>query len=177
MKLRKAPATAYALLDPDNLRSTDAQMRAMQFIMTATDSDDPLVSRIRARMQMVTMHRQILTQLTAAFLTRASGRSPALTGLERTQLCSEAWNLMNASTVFVQDFVASVEIPQGEAEEICAALDGHDEPEPRVQFGVAEDDDGPGPDAMPDLLSVRPRFDAVGALVTLGELVTANPEE
>jgi hypothetical protein len=168
MKARKAPEP---LLDPNNLRATDQQMRAMQFIMTATEMDDPLVSRIRARRQMVTMHRQILTQLTAAFLTRASGRSPALTGLERTQLCSEAWNLMNASTVFVQDFVASVEIPHSEAEEICAALDGHDEPEPRVQVGVAEDDDPAGPDAMPEILSARRRFNAVG------ELVTANPEE
>jgi hypothetical protein len=40
-----------------------------------------------------------------------------------------------------------------------------------VQVGVAEDDDPAGPDAMPEILSARRRFNAVG------ELVTANPEE
>ena len=159
------PKEPNTLLNPNDLRATDAQMRAMQFILTATETDDPLVSRIRARMQMVTMHRQILTQLTAAFITRANGRNPVLSGFERSLLCAEAWNLMNASTVFVQDFVASVEIPQSEAEEICAALDAPDEGQDE-----ALDDDPPGPDPMPELLT-RPRFDAVG------ELVTANPEE
>jgi len=134
----KPPKEPGPLLDPSNLRASDEQMRAMELVLGATDYSDPLVSRIRAQMQMASMHRQILTQLTAAFITRASGRTPILTGFERTQLCSEAWNLMNASTVFVSDFVASVEIPQSEAEEICAALDAPDDEAP--------EDDPPGPE-------------------------------
>lgn len=164
---RKAPEP---LLDPANLRASDQQMRAMMFLMELEPAQDPLVARIKARMQMVQIHRQILVQLTGAFLTRATGRSPGLTGLERTQLCAEAWNLMNASNVFVTDFVASVEIHPSVATEICANLDADaDELPERVQVAV-EDEDEPGPDAMPEILN-RPRFDATGVLVG------ANPEE